>query len=174
MQIELLNTADFDRVYHLMQLSFPPEEFRPYRQQKALLNRSEYQIHVFKDDSSQQIQGFIAVWDFDSLVFIEHIAVDPAYRNGGIGAKLVNYITNLFGTMVCLEVEPPDDELSYRRIEFYKRNHFFFNPYPYVQPSISEGKKPIPLFIMTSQRLITETEFEQIKTLLYTQVYQVQ
>ena len=40
-----------------------------------------------------------------------------------------------------------------------------------MQPPMSLGKKAIPLFIMTSQSKVSKEEFDKIKTLLYTKVY---
>ena len=80
-------------------------------------------------------------------------------------------MVNLFGKPVCLEVEPPENEMTTRRVGFYKRHGFFLNPYPYMQPSISKGRSPIPLLLMTSGSAIDTQAFETIKTLLYRRVY---
>ena len=60
-----------------------------------------------------------------------------------------------------------------RRIGFYERNGFFLNEYPYVQPPISQGRKPVPLMIMTSGAAISEKEFEEIRNTLYKEVYKI-
>lgn len=70
-----------------------------------------------------------------------------------------------------MEVEPPVDELTTRRVAFYMRNGLNFNSYPYIQPSITKGQKPIPLFIMTSKSQIDEQTFNKIKSILYKNVY---
>ena len=75
--------------------------------------------------------------------------------------------------LTCLEVELPEGEIEKRRIGFYERNGFCFNPYSYIQPSIALGRNPIPLRIMTYQRKITENEYQKIKNLLYRRVYHV-
>ena len=66
--------------------------------------------------------------------------------------------------LTCLEVELPEGELEKRRISFYERNGFCYNPYPYTQPSIAPGREPIPLRIMTYQRTVTEAEYQKIKS----------
>ncbi len=171
--LKILNPIDFDEAYRLMELSFPKDERRTYREQKELLSNPRYRIYVPEEAQSGRLQAFAAVWEFDAFVFIEHLAVEPAYRNHGIGAKLLNELVKSAAKPVCLEVEPPDSEIASRRIEFYKRNHFFFNDYRYIQPSISEGRKAIPLFLMTSERSVTKTEFEAVKDILYKHVYRV-
>ncbi len=168
--IEKLKIQDFDRIYNLMEMSFPSDEYRTYDEQKALLNNPAYSIYVLYNEY-QEIKAFIAVWEFNKFAFIEHFAVNPEHRNGGVGAYILNEMVEMLGITVCLEVEPPETEMTSRRIGFYKRNNFFLNEYPYMQPSISRGKNAIPLFIMTSGGKVDEEIFEQIKCTLYTKVY---
>lgn len=170
--LELLNINDFDAVYDIMQQSFPSDEYRPYEEQKSLFDNDEYNIYVQKEDDGNII-AFIAVWDFNSFVYIEHFAVDPSYRNGGVGSSILRDITEIYGDNLCLEVELPNSDVSVRRIGFYKRCGFYYNDYPYIQPSISKGKKEVPLKIMTYGNQIDNKSFNVIKEILYTKVYNV-
>ena len=169
--IQKLRNQDFDKIYHLMETSFPEDERRTYEEQKALLENPVYQVYVLNDTLSEETRAFIATWEFASIVFIEHFVVNPIYRNSGLGSKMLNELVSHLYKMVCLEVEPPKTEMASRRITFYERNNFFFNEYPYFQPPISKGRNSIPLFIMTSGRTINKEEYDSIKTLLHTQVY---
>ena len=171
LMIRRLVQKDFDRIFQIIEISFPKDEYRPYDEQKALLDNSAYEIYILPDSDDKAIKAFIAVWDLDSFAFIEHFAVNPTYRNNGIGSTFLSEIVHMLGKMVCLEVEPPDDEMAYRRIGFYKRNNFFLNEYPYTQPPISAGRDPVPLLIMTYGRSINEMEFAKIKSALFTHVY---
>lgn len=168
-----LKKNDFDKVYQIMEESFPPDERRTYQEQKALLSNSKYSIYVLPDDGTKEIKAFLAVWQFDDFAYIEHFAVNPAYRNGGLGSHILQEIKKELSCMICLEVELPDCEIAKRRIEFYRRNGFFLNEYPYEQPAISKGRKPLPLMIMTSGSKIKKDRFDEIKALLYECVYQV-
>ena len=164
--IEKLDPREFDNVFSLMEQSFPLEEYRPYQGQKMLLEDPAYTIYVAKEES--RILGLAAVWQLGKWVFLEHLAVDPLCRNRGIGAELLRYVSK---TRCCLEVEPPETELSRRRICFYQRNGFFLNGYPYEQPSLGAGRDPVPLYIMTSGGTVTPEKFAEIKELLYSRVY---
>lgn len=164
--IEKLDFAEFDTVYSIMEQSFPLEEYRPYQGQKALLDDPAYGIYVAKEEG--QIVGLAAVWQLEGWVFLEHLAVDPRCRNRGIGAELLRYVSKY---RACLEVEPPERPLSRRRIGFYERNGFFFNGYPYEQPSLAPGRKPVPLYIMTSGSAVAPEEFAELQNLLYSRVY---
>jgi len=169
--LKILDNKDFDKIYSIMEKSFPDDEFRPYDEQKALLDREEYKIYTWNIDGS--ICAFIALWEFHNILYIEHFAVDPDFRSGGIGSRILAEISSLTKKQICLEVEPPNDEITTRRVEFYKRNGFFLNEYPYMQPAISKGKRPVPLYIMTYGKKITKMKFNDIKFVLYTNVYKI-
>lgn len=166
-----LDIAEFDEMFSIMEKSFPLDEYRPYDEQKALFDNQYYNVYAEKEDA---VKGFIAVWDFTEFLYVEHFAVNPDCRNQGTGAKILKELVKLFSKPLCLEVEPPENELTKRRIGFYERNGFFLNEYPYVQPPISKGKNPVPLMIMSSGKALTENEFHIIKEKLYREVYKVE
>ncbi len=112
----------------------------------------------------------MAVHEWEDLLYIEHFAVAPAYRNAGLGRKMLQALLSGTKKRVCLEVEPPQDELTRRRIAFYERNGFLYHEYPYTQPSISAGRSPIPLRIMATQPL-SEEAFCEVRERLYREVY---
>ena len=174
MLVEKTDSGVFDQIYALMETSFPLEEYRPYPEQKALLSRPAYGLYAARDDREGNLLGFAAVWEWENFAFIEHIAVNPDYRNGGLGGKLLDQVVALLEKPVCLEVEPPDGGMASRRIGFYQRHDFFLNPYPYTQPAISEGRSPIPLLITTHGREISEGDFLTIRKRLDRQVYQTE
>ncbi len=169
--LKILDNKDFDKVFSIMEQSFPSDELRPYSEQKALLNDDKYKILIYETDGI--IVAFIAVWEFEDILFIEHFAVDPAGRSGGIGTAILGELSALTSKTICLEVEPPYEDISIRRIGFYKRNGFYLNDYPYMQPPISKGKNPIPLKIMSYGKQLDKQQFDIIKNILYTYVYKI-
>ena len=171
--LEKLAEQDFYKVYNLMRASFPRDEFRNYEGQKALLEIPEYQIYIWPDAKRPEPKAFIAVWEFESFVFVEHFAVDPDCRNEGLGAKILAELSERTEQRICLEVELPETELAKRRIAFYERNQFFFNDYTYEQPPIFAGCDPLPLRIMTTEKQVNADEFQKIKQELYERVYRL-
>lgn len=163
--------TDFEYIYEIMEKSFPLTEFRTKDEQAALFENPYYKVIGIKENNIPI--SIAALWCFEDFTFIEHLATLSQYRNNGLGARILREIISNAKNIVCLEVEPPEDELSQRRISFYKRNGMVFNSYPYIQPSISKGREPIPLFIMTASRTINENEFSKIKNKLYKEVYKV-
>lgn len=172
--MQRLEVKDFEQVYGLIEKSFPKDEYRIKEEQEALFFRKEYAVYGLMDEENRKLQAFISLWQFERFAFIEHFAVSPDYRNGGIGSRLLNKVLQQTGGMVCLEVELPDNELAARRIQFYCRNGFHFNEFPYLQPPISRGRNPIPLRIMTWDKPVSEDLFKEIKNTLYQKVYGVQ
>ena len=162
--LQFTSQSDFSEIYRIMQASFSDDEYRPYDEQLALFEEPEYRIYYMP-------AGFLAVWEFESFIYIEHFAVDPALRNSGTGSAMLKELVKQYQKPICLEVELPEDELTRRRIGFYERNGFVFNEYPYIQPPISKGKSPVPLRIMTYGSAITQDTFEEMKRVLYQRVY---
>lgn len=167
--MQKLELYQFDSVYHIMEQSFPNDERRRYQEQLQLLENPYYSVYI--QENGTEIQGFVAVWHFDSFIFLEHFAVNPKFRNHGLGSHILDWMRTTFHTPICLEAEPPETELARRRIGFYERNGFYLNDYPYTQPAISAGKKEIPLMIMTSDTVVDADTFQQIKDTLYKEVY---
>lgn len=162
--LQRINETNFPEIYRIMQASFSDDEYRPYDEQLALFEEPEYRIYYMP-------AGFLAVWEFESFIYIEHFAVDPALRNSGTGSAMLQELVKQYQKPICLEVELSEDELTRRRIGFYERNGFVFNEYPYIQPPISKGKSPVPLRIMTYGSAITQDTFEEMKRVLYQRVY---
>jgi len=186
-RLKKINQDEFEHVFSLMERSFPEDEYRSREEQKKLLFKQNYEIYGVCADwedaadlsvkksvlKQKEIRAFLAVWRFLELTFIEHFAVDPVFRSGGLGSMILAEAKRLFPTQICLEVELPNTELAKRRIAFYKRNGFYVNDYPYVQPPLSAGKQELPLLLMTSQGRGSQERFERIKKLLYREVYGV-
>lgn len=168
-----IDQSIFDQVYDLMAVSFPKNEYRTYHGQLELLSDPKYQLYgKFNDEN--RIDGFIAGWEFSSFRFVEHLAVNPMIRGGGIGSKLViDYLRRDLNKTVILEVELPEKEIAQRRIGLYKKLGFYVNDYEYTQPSLREGEDEIPLLIMSYPALLSPVELDHVKHMLYTHVYHV-
>ena len=163
--------STFDEVFAIMQASFPLDEYRPRDEQHALLADSRYRLHTM--DEEDHTVAFAATWDFGSFLFVEHLAVAPQCRNRGLGAALLARLQAEHPCRLCLEVELPQDELSRRRIGFYKRCGFTFNEHLYTQPPISRGRQPVPLRLMSTGGALTPDEFTAVRDTLYKEVYHV-
>lgn len=169
--VHLLNPERFDEVFEIMKSSFPEDEYRTYDEQKALLSDERYKIYVMTDEKTNKIKAFIAAWDFGDFCFLEHFAVSPAFRNAGLGSHMFCETIEKIAKPVVFDVEAPDSEITKRRVGFYNRLGFVLNSYEYSQPSLSPGRKPVPLRMMTKNRRVSREEFELLKNTAYSQMY---
>ncbi|TXK86120.1 GNAT family N-acetyltransferase [Paenibacillus sp. N3.4] len=167
-----MDERQFNEIFAIMKSSFPDSEMRTYAGQQALLSNPYYHLITQMDDN-ENIIAFLAAWEFPLFRFVEHIAVNPTIRGGGIGGKLVNAYIGESQKPVLLEVEPPVIELAQRRVGFYERLGFHLNFFEYVQPPLQEGQEDLSLNIMSYPQALTESEFGLYKGTLYTEVYQV-
>lgn len=162
--------CDFDSFYKLMSEAFPSEERRNYEDQKKLLNEEAYNITSHKDED---ITAFIASWEFDDFVFIEHFAVSSKMRGNGIGTAMIKGYLSKCNKPIFLEVEPPENDISMRRIEFYKRLGFHLNDYDYLQPPLQKQHDFLPLRIMSYPKRVDNKEFIDFKNIIYDKVYKM-
>lgn len=167
-----MNHTTFNEVFAIMEASFPESEFRTYADQQVLLGIPHYRL-ITEVNSKGEIIAFMACWEFSILRFVEHIAVDPNIRGGGVGKKMMADYISQSEKPVLLEVEPPNGEIEQRRIGFYERLGFHLNPFEYVQPPLREGQADLPLLIMTYPRPLNEEEFNLYRETLYSKVYKV-
>lgn len=162
----------FDAVYEIMKESFPRDEFRSYEGQKALLERSDYHLKTYEQEG--KLLGFCAYYVFEKFLYIEHLACTPLSRGLGIGTKLVQDILSEAGNHpVILEVEPPVDKVTKRRVGFYERLGFVLNLYPHYQPPLNPTTDMVELKIMSSFKALKEEEQKAYRRILNQRVYGV-
>lgn len=165
----LAEKSDFPRVYEMMHAAFPPSEMRSYDGQRQLMNHHYYKLYIHKQQ--ERIIAFLAVWELDDINYIEHFAVDAAYRGHGLGEKMLKEYLSHVVKPVFLEVEPPTTEIAQRRIKFYERIGFHLNLYDYRQPALQAGQKPLLLKNMTYPDPVDEVFFHYYEKIIFATVY---
>ena len=116
----------------------------------------------------------MAVWEFDDFIYVEHLAVDSKLRGRGVGSELIKNYLNRCDKRVFLEVEPPNCEISKKRVSFYEKLGFSFNDFYYLQQPLNHGDSPFRLNIMSYPESIGEKEFDKYKKDIYKDVYGVE
>ena len=171
--LQQLTINDFESLYELMEESFPPEEHRTKEDQRALFSDPAYRVVGLRDASTQRVIAFLAMWELEHMLFLEHFAVSPELRGQGLGTKILAEVTASATKTVCLEVEPPESEITCRRVALYRRCGFFLNEYRYIQPSMAKGQPPIRLMLMTFGNALDKNAFDRIRDELYQKIYHV-
>lgn len=110
--------------------AFPENERRPMEWFRQLL-ADEPAMHLVTYDE----QAMLCYWHFSTFIYVEYLAVDALLRGQGTGRRIMEKLIEEAEVPVILEVEPPVDDLTRRRIGFYTRLGFCLLPDGYVQPS---------------------------------------
>lgn len=120
-------------------------------------------MEVRVDEEDGHIRGFISFWRINDFVYVEHLAVAPQQRGKGVGRDMMLRMLRSTRRPCVLEVEPPVDSLTRRRIRFYES--LGLTPRPkinYTQPPYASGGKSVPLLIMASPSLSDEKLCEEV------------
>ncbi len=106
--------------------------------------------------SGDRFAGLIYYWQTPVGYYIEHLAVAPQLRGGQIGSKALSAFCA--DRRVVLEIDPPVDEISIRRLHFYERLGFMQNPQEYIHPSYQRVHAPYRLVLMSYPSLLEADE----------------
>lgn len=157
-------------IEELMKTAFPHKERRDsLHQQKLVEQNSRFYNNIILDNSTPI--GILTYWDLETFIFIEHFAIDYHYRNKGYGSKALSNLLNHLQRPIILEAEKPTSELSSRRINFYKRQGFIVQDFPYLQPPYREGDEWFPLLLMSYGFTDIEIDYTNIRNSIYREVY---
>ena len=163
-----MTDEQFESFWKIYSESFPECEKRDRAGQIAALARKEYTVDFYYESVS--MMGFIAYWDIGGYLFVEHIAIAKTGRGRGIGSILMNNLIHS-GRHVVLEVEPPVDDITRRRIKFYERLGFYLNQHHHIQPPLQAGGSPLHLKLMSFPDKISVDDAESIEKCLLDIVY---
>ncbi len=168
--ITFKNLSESDHPHFAQELfeeAFPEQERPPF---SSLRHRDAGKFHFLVAENGDEPVGILTYWSFEDLIYVEHFAIDEELRNQGLGkAVFLNFLSQQT-EQVVLEVELPNTEEADHRVEFYASMGFFQNSQPYIQPPYREGGKEVPMIIMSKYEL-DDDEFDEIKALLYREVY---
>jgi GNAT superfamily N-acetyltransferase len=168
-ELDDLNSEEFRKAWIIYESSFPSDERRDLKNQIEVMNNDLYTFFgVFHFDV---LIGIFTEWTFRDFLFVEHIAIKKELRGKGFGTKLFEEYLKDKKKKVILEVEPPQDSLCKKRINFYNSLGFKLNNFNYIQPAYAENKKPVPMILMSYAYLLGEEEFNLFREKLHKQVY---
>lgn len=171
-KVEISQKSDVDFIEQIYIESFPPNERRPVVEFLRLLQDDKtFTVYLILDDDKRV--GFLTTWTFDTFIYAEHFAIAPEYRSAGYGKEVMEAFIGQTTLPIILEVETPENELAKRRIAFYERVGFKAWNIPYTQPAYEEKYGPVPMVLMTYRTIALDKLFDNIKSLIYKKVYNV-
>lgn len=167
--VRITSPADclLDRLIPLYEESFPEEERRRIGQLKELI-QNEPAMYFNAIECDGELSGLFVYWDMEDFYYLEHLAVYPAMRNKKIGQQVLDYVATHLKGLRLLEVEPAADEMTTRRVNYYRRNGYDVLDETYVQPSYHDAGDACPLWIMGNEPSARLAEFTaRIKEQVY-------
>lgn len=159
MRFDRLTEADGERyaaARALYAVSFPYHEQREDGAQAAALACADYRFELIYGGDA--FVGLMLCWEAESFIYVEHFCTVPEIRGRGIGAEALALLAQS-GKKIILEIDPPVDEISRRRRNFYERAGFAENPFAHVHPPYHAGFSGHPLVVMSYPRALTEAEY---------------
>ena len=162
-QVKTQDEVNYTFVEKLMHTAFPQEERRDTVQQREYSDNNPRFCNNIILENGNSI-GMISYWTMGDFYYIEHFAIDPSLRNGGYGKRVLEMIKKQLKGPIVLEVEEPNDEMSTRRIHFYKRLEFTLHKKPYIQPPYRKGDSGLPMLLMTYGDIDIEEPNDEMST----------
>ena len=155
----------------LYEHSFPEEERRPTRDWLEMPGRDEaFTLNVIEADGVAA--GLLTVWRFGDFAYVEHFAVSPERRGGGLGARALQTLVESVQVPIVLEVEPKGSTpMADRRISFYERQGFELSPLSYMQPPYRPGGAAIALNLMSTRGEWLRASHEAVCKEIFRRVY---
>lgn len=169
MNLEKITKDNFNEFYGLMENDFPESERRTKHDQMKLLDNSKASLNFIIKDG--QVAGYFVFWDFGDFAFIEHIATKKELRGQGVGTIFLEGFIKEINKQIILEVDPPIDEVSIKRIKFYEHLGFVLNDFDYTQPSYHKNGVGVDMKIMSLNKPLTKSEFDYYIREIYKNVY---
>lgn len=153
----------WEQVWRLYTDSFPVYERRRISSHSRACEDGQFNTCIAIDNGN--LLALLFYWKYDNYIYIEHIAVLPELRGKNIGSELLTEFIRLNqGKKLILEIDPPIDDISKRRLSFYEKVGFLDTGYSYIHPSFTKsGGQEHELHILSYPEVITEEEFGQFK-----------
>lgn len=142
----------------LYAVSFPYHEQRGDGAQAAALASADYRFELIYD--GDEFAGLMLCWEAEDFIYVEHFCTVPELRGRGIGAEALALLAQN-GKKIILEIDPPVDEISRRRKNFYERAGFVENPFAHVHPPYRAGFSGHPLVVMSYPSALAEADYRE-------------
>ena len=129
--------------WQLYESTFPASERRGAALHAEAMKDAAFHCLSLVDDAG--FAGLLAYWKWDTLIYVEHLAVSTEHRGQGIGHAVLDMLP---GTVI-LEIEPVVDSATACRLAFYESCGFVRLPQPHVQLAYQTGEEDIALWLLS-------------------------
>lgn len=153
----------YQKATALYQISFPVHEQREKASQEKILGWNDYHFYLILEENT--FVGLLLGWETERFLYIEHFCIQPELRGRRYGQWVLEALREA-GRQVILEIDPPVDDVSIRRKQFYTRCGFVENPYHHVHPPYHRGNQGHELVVLSSPAAISGEEYQRFRDYL--------
>ena len=155
--IENKKNKYFEKAWKLYLDSFPEIERRTLEEQEEILTDKNFKMTCYVED--EVLISIVFYWKISSYTFLEHFAVNSELRGQSFGSKILQKFINDKKNIV-LEIEPIVDEITQKRLKFYKKFGFVVNSHEHLQIPFREGAKELKLLLMSQEKTLSQQEYK--------------
>lgn len=148
----------FIRAMALYAKSFPLHEQRLSDSQLAILGEEAYHLDQIIQDG--RFLGAIFYWETGDFVYVEHFCMEPHLRGQGFGKTALELLAEK-GKTVILEIDPPADDISRRRLGFYQRCGFRENVHEHIHPAYRPEYRGHELVVLSYPEALNQAAYDR-------------
>lgn len=148
----------FDEAMELYKTSFPKFEQRKIEHHLEALEHEDYNCTIICENN--KLVGLLFYWETDKYRYIEHFAIHRGLRGQNYGSKILKEFCTDDKTLL-LEIDPPEDHISKKRLSFYSKLGFRMQDFDHFQPSYREGHEGNKLKILSFNKDMTDKEYDE-------------
>ncbi|MDB8987031.1 GNAT family N-acetyltransferase [Acinetobacter sp. RIT592] len=163
LRIQSENNKYWNDIINMYNTSFPLFEQRTLEDQLLALQDEKYYCMALCE--SELLIGLLFYWDLGEFAYIEHFAISSNLRGKSYGSKVIKEFCKI-NKNVILEIDPPLDDVSIKRLNFYSKLGFKLQEFDHTHPSYRKDTPAHELKIMTYPNDITESEFNNFNNFL--------
>ena len=160
----------WEQAWRLYTESFPEHERR--RISSHVMAAEDPRFHTEVAVENGNLMAILFYWKLaGDKIYIEHIAVNPLMRGKNIGSTILhNFTTQNPDCTIILEIDPPVDEVSKKRLAFYERSGFVNTGHIFNHPSFQKKGLNHDLVILSYPATITREDFDNFTETVLTDV----
>lgn len=157
----------YEQSMELYEASFPLFERRDLDAQKRILKHENYNFNLIYDKNI--FVGIMLYWETEDFIYLEHFCINPNMRNKKYGERALQLLNEKCKPII-LEIDPPVDNITNRRKNFYERNGYVKNDFYHLQLPYHKGDSKTHLVIMSFPNKLSQEFYDYFYDYLETTV----
>lgn len=167
LRIDSITNTYFNDALKIYKNSFPKFEQRTIESQIEVLNHDQYYCCVVLEDNL--LIGILFYWQYEDYNYIEHFAISSNLRGQNYGSKILKEFCKSNSNTI-LEIDPPIDDISIKRLNFYSDLGFKLQKFEHTHPPYRKSFSAHKLNIMSFNKDLSIDEYNKFNNFLKTTV----